>query len=317
MKFNVFNDVTKLGRSVTNSLKHNDSDILVGVGIAGGVISTVMACVASFKLEGIFKKNKETLDAIHEKTPEDKKAVTKTYLKTTVEVVGLYLPAIGVGLLGYGCIIHSHNLLNKENAAIAAAYSAIDTSYRKYRGRVADKWGAEAEEQIRLNTTDHILEETIVDENGKKKKIKKTIQVTNVDEASEYARYYVKCNFLTPQMGASAWEADMDYNESFIRTQEFIANDLMLANSDLNGRSVTFLNTAYAMFGIPPSKRGQVVGWIRDKDNTVGDNRIRFITKRVWKKNEETGEFERVLLVDFNVDGPVLDKAEELGIIAK
>ena len=50
MKFNVFNDVTKLGRSVTNSLKHNDSDILVGVGIAGGVISTVMACVASFKL---------------------------------------------------------------------------------------------------------------------------------------------------------------------------------------------------------------------------------------------------------------------------
>lgn len=315
MKINIFNDLYKLTNGMTNTIRNNKSDILVGVGISGGIVSTVMACIASFKLEGIFKKNKAVLDDIQEKNPEAKKEVTKMYVKTAVEVVGLYLPAIGVGLLGYGCIIHSHNLLNKENASLVVAYSALDTSYRKYRSRVSDKYGAEAEEEIRLNTTDHILEETTVDENGKKKKTKKTIKITNVDEASEYARYYVKCNFLTPEMGAAAWEADMDYNESFIRSQEFIANDILLSSTDLNGRSAMFLNTAYAMFGIKPSKAGQVVGWIRDKDNPVGDNRIKFIQKIVWRKNPETEEPERVILLDFNVDGPILERAEELGII--
>ena len=73
------------------------------------------------------------------------------------------------------------------------------------------------------------------------------------------------------------------------------------------------------MFGIPPSKRGQVVGWIRDKDNTVGDNRIRFITKACMEKERRNLESLREFFLSGfpNVDGPVLDKAEELGIIAK
>lgn len=317
MKINIFNDVNKLSRVVTNTLKNNDSDILMGVGVVLGISSTVLACVASFKLDGIFKKNKVALEVIHETTPEDKKAVTKTYIKTAVEVVGVYLPAIGLGVLGYGCIIHSHNLLNKKNAYLVSAYYTLDESYRKYRGRVADKWGAEAEEDIRLNVTEHVIEEVSVDENGKKKKTKKTVKVTNIDEGSEYSRYYIKCNFLTPEMGAGAWEADMDYNESFIRAQEFIINDQLLARTDNQGRAHMFLNEAYKMFDIKPSKAGQVVGWIRDKDNPVGDNRIKFIVKKVWRMSEETGELERVILLDFNVDGPILDRAEELGIIVK
>lgn len=312
---NVYGDVSKFTRGITNTIRNNDSDILVGVGIACGVLSTVAACVASFKLDGIFKKNKAIVEKVLEEKPDDKKEVTKVYIKTAVEVVGIYLPAIGLGVLGYGCIIHSHNLLNTKNAALAVAYSTLDKSYKEYRSRVKEKYGVEAEERIRLNVTDHILEETVVDEKGKAKKVKKTIPVTNVDEASEYARYYVKCNFLTPEMGAGAWEADMDYNESFIRSQEFIINDQLLAKMDKNGRSVIFLNDAYKMFDIKPSVAGQVVGWIRDKNNPIGDNKIKFIVNKVWRKDEETGEMERVILLDFNVDGPILERAQELGII--
>ena len=133
------------------------------------------------------------------KTPEDKKAVTKTYLKTTVEVVGLYLPAIGVGLLGGALSIH--NLLNKENAPllrhilplilliVSIVAVSLISGVQKQRNK-SDLIPLTIFSKRQLSTR-----------MARKKKIKKTIQVTNVDEASEYARYYVKCNFLNSSNG--------------------------------------------------------------------------------------------------------------------
>lgn len=46
----------------------------------------------------------------------------------------LYGPAIVVGGLGIACLTGSHNILQKRNAAITAAYVGLEKSFNAYRG---------------------------------------------------------------------------------------------------------------------------------------------------------------------------------------
>ena len=63
------------------------------------------------------------------------------------------------------------------------------------------------------------------------------------------------------------------------------------------------------MLGIPRTKAGQVVGWIYDEKHPVGDN---FVDFGIYDKDNERNRafingYERNILLDFNVDGNILD----------
>ena len=85
----------------------------------------------------------------------------------------------------------------------------------------------------------------------------------------------------------------------YLRQQETYANDL------LKSRGFIFLNDVYDMLGIPRTRAGQVVGWTYDKENPRGDNYIDF---GIFKRKEFVNGYERSVLLDFNVDGIILDK---------
>ena len=70
-----------------------------------------------------------------------------------------------------------------------------------------------------------------------------------------------------------------------------------------------FLNDVYEMLGIPKTKAGYVVGWIYDKNHPVGDNEVDFgIFDMEREKNRDfVNGYERTILLDFNVDGNILD----------
>ena len=64
------------------------------------------------------------------------------------------------------------------------------------------------------------------------------------------------------------------------------------------------------MLGIPRSKAGQVVGWIYDPENPVGDN---FVDFGIYEADREKARdfvngYERSILLDFNVDGNIWEK---------
>ena len=64
------------------------------------------------------------------------------------------------------------------------------------------------------------------------------------------------------------------------------------------------------MLGFPRTKAGQVVGWVYDEKHTVGDNFVDFglfndINDE--RKQAFVNGYERSVLLDFNVDGPILD----------
>ena len=63
------------------------------------------------------------------------------------------------------------------------------------------------------------------------------------------------------------------------------------------------------MLGIHRTKAGNVVGWIYDEKNPVGDNYVDFGIYDIHKEQNRdfVNGIERSILLDFNVDGPILD----------
>ena len=63
------------------------------------------------------------------------------------------------------------------------------------------------------------------------------------------------------------------------------------------------------MLDIPETKAGQIVGWFYDADHPTGDNYVDF---GIYNTNREkcrdfVNGYESVILLDFNVDGNILE----------
>lgn len=287
-------------------LKKHSPEILVVTGVVGVVVSTVMACKATLKARAILDTAKEDIDAIHEcaeneatkdeYTPDDlKKDLTKVYILTGVRFAKLYAPSVIIGALSIGSILTSHAVLRRRNIAMAAAYSAVDHSFKEYRQRVVERFGKDIDRELRHNIKAKSFEETSPDENGKEKTVEKSVNVADPNIYSDYARFFDE--------SCECWEKDSEYNLLFLRAQQQYANDKLKAQGYL------FLNDVYDMLGIPRTKAGQIVGWVFDDKHPLGDNYVDF---GIYEVNRESNRafvngYERTILLDFNVDGNILE----------
>lgn len=278
-------------------------EILIFLGIGGGVTAGVMACGATRRLDAVLDAHKKQLSEARTETDAEKNAVAKAYLSTGAALMKLYGPSLAMGALSVTSILAGGNVLRKRNVALAAAYTTIDQSYRAYRGRVKERFGEDVERELRGNLQKWEIEETIVDDKGKKKKLKREIRVPD-GMPSDYARY-----FTYPE--AKAAEPNMTYNLFFLRTQMALANNL------LRSRKYLFLNDVYDMLGIERSVAGQCVGWVYDPNREDhGDNLVDFGIQTVHRlKDDGSDTYEEVLLLDFNVDGEIWNHSLEKGLI--
>lgn len=307
-KLKALNSSSRMFNKLGFKLKKHSPEILIAAGVVGTVASAVMACKATTKLDTILDKTRESVDTIHwsvnhpddlpeEYTVEDsKKDLAIVYTQTGLQLAKLYAPSIVLGALSITSIIASHNILRKRNIALAAAYTVVDKGFKEYRSRVVERFGKDLDRELRFNVKAKEIEETIIDEKGKEKKVKKTI---NVADPNEKFNDYTRC-FTT---GCTGWEKDPEFNLMFLRHQQSYANDL------LHSRGYLFLNEVYDMLGFPRTKAGQIVGWIYDENNKDGDN---FVDFGIYDINDESkvdfvNGFERSIWLDFNVDGNILD----------
>lgn len=284
-------------------LKKRSPEILVAVGVVGTVVSAVMACKATTKINTILDETKEQLDKIHEyagnpdvaekyNAEDAKKDTAIVYAQAGVKLAKLYAPAVGLGILSISSILASNNILRKRNMAISAALAAATQDFKDYRNRVIERFGKEVDHQLRYNIKAEEIEETVTDEKGKEKKVKKNVEVADPN-ASGYAKYFTRSN--------PYWEEDSSYVEMFLRSQQNFANDKLKANGHLT------LNDVYDMLGFHDSKAGMVVGWIYDLDHPNGDNYVEFDVKKVNLPNEQGG-YEEAYAIDFNVDGNIYNE---------
>lgn len=306
-KTKIANDISRKLNRVGFKLKKHSPEILVVSGVVGVVTSGIMACKATTKLSGILDETRETVEKIEEVaanpdmiseeyTQEDaKKDKVIVYTQTSLKVAKLYAPSIIIGGLSIGAILTGSNIFRKRNMALAAAYATIDKSFKEYRGRVVERFGEDMDRELKYNAKTKEIKEQIEDENGKKKTVKTKINVVDPNQISEFAVMF--------DDGCNGWTKDPESNKVFLLHQQNYANERLQKKGHL------FLNEVYDMLGCPRTRAGQIVGWIYDEKNPHGDN---FVDFGIFNANIEANRnfvngYERTILLDFNVDGNILN----------
>lgn len=309
MKFNKTEIIATLTRTFNRTglkIKKHSPEILIATGTVGIVASTVMACKATLKVEEIVDEAKEKIDTIHqvsadptmaEKYSEEdsKKDLAIVYTQTAVKFIKLYGPSVTIGVASLACMIGSNHILNKRNAALAAAYAAVDKSFKEYRGRVIERFGKQMDRELRYNIKAQEIEETTVDANGKETITKKTVDVMDPNSYSQYAIVFDDSN--------EGWDPDPE------RSKYFLIQQQNWANERLKSRGHLFLNEVYDMLGAKRTKAGAQVGWVYDEKNCEGDNFVDFgiFDTNSPKARDFVNGIEKVIVLDFNVDGYILD----------
>ena len=314
----IMNNITRTLNKAAFKFKKHSPEILVVAGVVGVVGSTVMACKATTKVNDILDDTKDQLDKIHEAgerlengetlrlkdgeeytVEQNKKDLTIVYAQTALKFAKLYAPSVIIGGLSITAILTGHNITRKRNIALAAAYTAVDKSFKEYRGRVVERFGEALDKELKYGIKSKEVDEAVTNEDGTESVVKKTVDVvdaTNPMNVSEYARFF--------DDGCAGWTKDPEYNLMFLRDQQRYANDLLKSKGHL------FLNEVYDLLGIPRTKAGQIVGWIYDEKHPNGDNFVDFgiyDTNKTANRDFVNG-YERTILLDFNVDGNIWDQ---------
>ena len=306
MKLSVPNNVSRKIGKVGLIFKKHSPEIMVIGGVVGVVGSTVLACKATTKLSGILEESKENVDQIKDYVEENgysekyseedyKKDLAITYTQTAVKVAKIYAPAVILGTLSITSILAGHNITRKRNLALSAAYVAIDKSFKEYRARVVERFGEKLDKELRYNIKQGESEEIVRNDEGGEEVVKSTTEYADPNTYSEFARFF--------DDGCLGWTKDPEANLTFLKQQQNYASD------KLKRKGFLFLNDVYSMLGIQPTKAGQIVGWIYDEKNPIGDNFVDFGIYDINRpKNRDfVNGYERVILLDFNVDGNILD----------
>ena len=305
-KTEIMANLTRTFNRTGLKLKKHSPEILLAAGVVGVVASGVMACKATLKVEEIIDDAKHKIDTIHEVSADptmaekyseedSKKDLAIVYTQTAVKFIKLYGPSVALAGVSLGCMIGSNRILNKRNVALAAAYATVDKGFKEYRGRVIERFGKELDKELKYGIKAKEIEEVSVDEKGKEVSTKSTVEVMDPNSYSPYSIIF--------DDGNTGWDPDPELTKYFLIQQQNWANDRLKAKGHL------FLNEVYDMLGAKRTKAGAQVGWVYDEKNPVGDNYVDFGIFDIYnpKSRDFVNGYEKVIVLDFNVDGVILD----------
>lgn len=300
--------------TVTYTLKKYSPEILMGVGIAGTIGSTIMACKATLRCEEILDTHLEKMEKVdkcvelarnNELDYTDEEAKRDRIIcttKTVVSFIKLYGPAVTLMGASIGCMLGAHRILTQRNVALMAAYKVVEEAFNKYRGRVTKELG-EAKDSHFMYGTDTVetIEEKI-DENGKTKKVKveKEELIPGAD-LSGFARIFEedKPDQMGSWTGSTQWCRVHDYNLDFLTRKQDRFNDMLVV------KGFVTINDVYDELGIPRTEAGMICGWRYKSDR--GDGYISFQPRGI-DGNWACGRDGDPIVLDFNIDGVIFDQ---------
>lgn len=305
--------ITRAAGKVGLVLSKHSPAMLSVIGGVGVVATAVLASQETLRVKEVIEPHVENLELISATLEDESKQYsdqdalhdrTVIYTRLGRDLLKLYAPALVVGVLTIASIAASHRISAKRIAGLTAAYGALDQSYRRYRGRVEQALGEEGMKEL----------DTKIREQAKKdiaERRKPDADISEIGDsvfdlagASQYAVLYDE--------NAATWNKNRNLSTSILRAQENYANDL------LNCRGYVMLNEVYAGLGLPHTSAGAVVGWIRKDDGgadgyiTFGDWDANYFDD-IYKDVDGVCEARRWIL-DFNVDGVIWDRIDEVSV---
>lgn len=314
MKNQVIKNVTvklsnKMGRTGLVLKKHSPEIALYG-GIAGCIGTVILACKATTKADLVISEHKERLDRIQEaveivnsdemddlSVTYDQKDIGRDkficYCKTARDFLKLYAPSIALGTVSIGLILWSHGVMKKRYLGVVAAYNALDNAFKTYRNRVIAEGGESLDRHYMFGTERSEEIREIVDENGKKKKEKETVETVGENsEQSDYTRLWAPGE-------TTAYMANHNNSLMFLRAAEENANAI------LNTRGHIFLNEVLDFLGYQHTDVGAVTGWVKGNKDSCVDIGIWDYSNSLVKAFVDGRT--NILPLSFNVDGVILD----------
>ena len=189
------------------------SQVLAALGMAGVVATAVMAAKNTIKA-------KEILDT---RITEE-----STKLEVVKTVLPAYLPTIATGAATIVCIAGSSILSKKSQASLASAYALSNETFKKYRSKLIELHGEEADKEIR---------EAIVRTNPE-------YHLWGVDVPDKKLTFYDDIGDRTFTMyERELMDAEYHFNRNFV----------------LSGEQT--LNQFYEFLGLDPIVGGDEIGW--------------------------------------------------------
>lgn len=309
----VSNKMWEVGGRHMARLSAHSPELLMGLGVVCVVGAVVAAGVASRKIDEIVDEHVDETNRIHEAFDEEKKLkdgstyskenkqkdLVVTYGQTALKFAKLFAPTAILLTVGIGCFIGSHHILNRKFLCVVAAYSQLEDSFNEYRGRVIEEYGEEKDYMFRNGLREQ--KQTIVDEEGKKKKEVVLSKDADIDgpAGSVYSKFFDSASRYWKKGNPNA-------NLLYAKSQEMEWNRVFKNRAE-RGNGFVFLNEIYAAFDLPLTHTGSICGWVWDDD---GDNYIDF---GIFDDSKEANRrfvngYEDCILLDFNCQGMISDK---------
>lgn len=293
------NLVTLFNKSKANIIKYSP-EILIATGIVSGAAGLGLCIKKSINIKDKLEDNYIELIEVDR---EDKKELVKAYGRAAGVIAREYAPVLLLEGISVASFIGSNRILNEknkklteQNLSLIAAISLIEKDFSRYRSNVRAKYGDEADEELYFGVETEKITVTEVDENGKKRKVKKEVKYS-----TNYSPYAI---FLD---ASNLYRSDCQgWNVSQIMAIEKSINFLA------QEKGKVFLSDIYNMFDIPDDKltveqrrAARVCGYVWNYDD-VCDKQIHFMVSDSWNKEAvaaaESGELREDIpwLVDFS-----------------
>lgn len=157
------NDILRGLNSVKRGVRKKSPEILIGLGIAGMITSTVLAVKATPKALMLIEAekrrlNRELLEEAKKSGCEECNQITRLEPVDLIKVTWkCYIPAGITCMVSVACLIGSNSVNARRNAALATAYKISETAFNEYREKVVEEIGDTKEQVIR----DKVAKDTV------------------------------------------------------------------------------------------------------------------------------------------------------------
>lgn len=195
-------------------LKANASTILTYVGAVGVVATSISTAKAATKASALLE------------LAEQEKGEELTKTEKVKVALPSYVPTILFGAATVGCIVGANVLNKRHQATLVSAYGLIDQSYKKYKKKVEELYGEDADDNVKDGIAKDDYEEAKYNLSGDKELF-----------YDEFSGRYFESTILNVQQA-----------EYYI-------------NRDLSMRDYAYVNEFYEWLDLPPFEGGDAFGW--------------------------------------------------------
>lgn len=284
---NKFMEITK--KVAVEGKKHSPL-ILTGVGVVG-LIGTAYTAYKSAKKVEVITEDLEAKREVEEKVlayetaekqgiklPQEDKNEYNLLLsnfepinryEVTRDLVGAVALPVALGLGSILCITTSYRILTNRNSILASTLALAVNEHKKYRERVVNEYGEEAEERLAVPVNRRV--ETFTDEEGKEKE-EEVVEKASVEDL--LGRWFDESEEYTD---------DYSYNRRFI---EAAADKL---ETKLFREGWVTMNDMFDELGFSRTRSGAMMGWGIDNGLTIShqttkgrDPETGFITSHLY-----------------------------------